>query len=341
MDHAEPQPSPLANLFGGEERFEYARQHLGRHAGAGIPNRQGDIVANGQFMIQKREDPIDRAVLGFEREGTASGHGVASVEHQVENRSLELPGIDHDRPEIVGQAALYGNGLGQGLTEHFDKLRDGRAQRNGTRRERLPAAKREQPLGQLAAAHRRLACRGGELVAGLTRLDAGQQKIEVAQHDLEQIVELVCNAARKLADCLHPFATPARLFEPFALGDLRAQIRCALGDGGFKLADKFGTNPLGAGDLTVEPAGKRDGDQDEQDQSTRQRAARHKVSLAHRVDVGFDVEHEDHVAHRGPRSVPERQHAHRRVRRVAVRSRRGPAAERAAILHGRLGKPGR
>ena len=51
IDLAEPEPGAFAGRFGGEKRIERARRHVGRHADAGIGDREHDILARLHFRI--------------------------------------------------------------------------------------------------------------------------------------------------------------------------------------------------------------------------------------------------------------------------------------------------
>src|SRR5262249_61271684 len=44
IDHAEAEPAALAELLGGEERFERAARDFGRHAGAHVRHRDRHVI---------------------------------------------------------------------------------------------------------------------------------------------------------------------------------------------------------------------------------------------------------------------------------------------------------
>ena len=44
VDHAQPEAGALAGRLGGEERLERALDHLRAHAGAGVADRDHDVL---------------------------------------------------------------------------------------------------------------------------------------------------------------------------------------------------------------------------------------------------------------------------------------------------------
>ena len=54
VHHAQAKPGALADLLGGEERLEGARQHLRRHAVAVSVTAISDVVARRHFGVRSR-----------------------------------------------------------------------------------------------------------------------------------------------------------------------------------------------------------------------------------------------------------------------------------------------
>ena len=84
----------------------------------------------------------------------------------------------------------------------------------------LPSAERQQPARQLGAA----LAGGRDHVGGLLQVGAGlegqTQRLGVADHDRQQIVEVVREAAGELADRLHLLRLRQLLFGPLAAGEV-------------------------------------------------------------------------------------------------------------------------
>ena len=94
VDHRQPEPGALADRLGGEERIEGARDHVGRHAGAGVGDAERDVLPRRQVALA-RGALVEPFVGGLDGEAAAVGHGVARVDAEVEQRVLELRA---DRP---------------------------------------------------------------------------------------------------------------------------------------------------------------------------------------------------------------------------------------------------
>ena len=91
-----PLPTSLVVKKGSKTRAE----HLGRHAAARVAHRDG----------ARSRPPCRRAAAGsalsaVDADRAAAGHRVARVDAQVEQRELELAGVDLDRPQLGAEVA--------------------------------------------------------------------------------------------------------------------------------------------------------------------------------------------------------------------------------------------
>jgi hypothetical protein len=203
VHHAEAQAAALADLLGGEERVERARDHLGRHPAAGVVDGKHHILAELELRIDFGEPGFQHEIIRLDGDPAASRHGVAGVDAQVEHRILELRLIDPHRPQLVRHDDVDADLLAERGAQQRKHLFDRNRQIEGAKLQRLDARKRQQPLHQIGTAQRRLQCiveNGFEFraVAGLV-----DRKLEIADHAGQQIVEIVGDAAGQLADRFH------------------------------------------------------------------------------------------------------------------------------------------
>ena len=91
---------------------------------------------------------------------------------------------------------------------------------DGERLQELPAAERQQPLRQLGAALARLADVVGDPPQVLPRLQLLAEMFGVADHDREQVVEVVGDAAGQLPDDFHFLRLAKLLLGVLALGQV-------------------------------------------------------------------------------------------------------------------------
>nr|GEU28338.1 hypothetical protein [Tanacetum cinerariifolium] len=178
------QARTLAHFLGGEKRFHRALHHLLRHAGARVGDGHGHVVARHR---------------GGQRDDAAAVDGVARVHHQVQQRRLELRQVRHHVGHVGGQAHLEPDRAADGAPQHRLEAVDGAVDVDPLRLDGLLARKRQQLLGEAGAAL------GGALhavdgpVLHLAVVDHAQQVEAIGDH-VEQVVEIMGDAARELAD---------------------------------------------------------------------------------------------------------------------------------------------
>ena len=234
MHHRQAEAGALAERLGGEERLDRPLQYLRRHAVAGIDHRQFQVAAGLQRGIAARlifGDPdIDRAAVR---------HRVARVDREIEDRELELVGIDARRRQPFRQIEPQRDARPQRPLQQIDHALDQGAQIDRHRAQILLPRERQQPLRQRRAALGALQRAVDQPVQPRIVGDALAQQIEIAHHRHQQIVEVVRDAAGELADGLHLLRLPQLLLRLFARGDFLHQIGGALLDALFERRRQF------------------------------------------------------------------------------------------------------
>ena len=203
VDHAESQTAALAGFLGGEERLESAFQRLGRHAHAGVADRQYDIRPGPHLGLRRGVILFDQDVGGFQRKSAALGHGVAGVDHQVEQGVLELGRIDQRLLQIVGQRRLDPDVGAQGAPHQLQHPQHQLVQVGRLRQQGLAARERQQPLGQLRAPVHGAQGLLRQFVQLRLRRQLLVQQFQIAHDDGQQVVEIMSDAAGELTDGLH------------------------------------------------------------------------------------------------------------------------------------------
>ena len=192
-----PSPRALARRLGGEERLEHAPQHLLRDAGAGVAQAHGHEPAP-----QPRRRLAQRLVPRRDREQPALRHGVAGVQRHVEQRQLELRRVHPDRPEAVCEVEVHLDVAAQRRAEQVRRPPQvpGGVDHLGAGRQL--AREGEQVPRQPGAALRRLADVGEDAPQPLVVARQPLREPDAAHDDLEEVAEVVGDAARELAQRL-------------------------------------------------------------------------------------------------------------------------------------------
>src|SRR5262245_21926861 len=101
VDHREAQAAARAELLGREERLENARDCGLVHPLAGVLDKDLDIAPRhdlklGGFRL------MNEPACAVHHKAAASGHGIAGIQHKVEEGVLELLGV-YARVELEGR----------------------------------------------------------------------------------------------------------------------------------------------------------------------------------------------------------------------------------------------
>ena len=78
-------------------------------------------------------------------------HGVARIDGEIQQRVLDLAGIDHDHRQLFGEPRLDLDGGAEAAPQQIDHARDERIEIGRLGVQGLPPPEGEQPLGELGA----------------------------------------------------------------------------------------------------------------------------------------------------------------------------------------------
>ncbi len=147
--HRQAQPRPLADFLRGKERFERALQNFGAHPGSGVSHRDQHAVSARdlcrQFLTRRGD------VCRFDQHHATTRHGIARVEDDVEERRLDLRGIDQNRPEVGRQSMPDLDGRAEGAAQNLAHLDNDGVEVGRDRGEQLLAAEGEQRFSEFGA----------------------------------------------------------------------------------------------------------------------------------------------------------------------------------------------
>ncbi|MCY1523809.1 hypothetical protein D9M68_587160 [compost metagenome] len=209
VDDAQAKSAAVVSL-GREERLEDAFLHMGRHAAAGVADADFYRPALRSVGCRARRGRAQCAVQG---EHAAPRHCSAPVQRQIENRVLELPAVDqHTGPaglQIEFDADVLAQRVGDQVLQTGEHLVD--IEHFGA--QRLPASEGQQARREHCAALRSSECTVDDAAHVGRQVVARLQQLQVAEDRREQVVEIVRDATRELAQHLHLLGLPHLPFE--------------------------------------------------------------------------------------------------------------------------------
>jgi hypothetical protein len=141
-DHGQAQPRTLADLLRCEERLEGVVDHLGAHTGSGIGHRHEDTVMADDLLRHIIVAGMD--ICRFDQENAAPRHGVARIDGDVQERRLNLTGIDQGRPQRTRESMANFNSGPDGSAQEVGDLDDDRVEVSQHGLEVLLASESEQ-----------------------------------------------------------------------------------------------------------------------------------------------------------------------------------------------------
>ena len=118
VDHRKPEPGALADILGGEERFENLLHHIGRNASACVRQLDEDILAHLHAAIIQLRNLVRLDIAGPDSDRATFGHGIPGIDRQIDQHLLELAEIGLDRPQIAAEFELQ---LDIGADQPVDK----------------------------------------------------------------------------------------------------------------------------------------------------------------------------------------------------------------------------
>jgi hypothetical protein len=148
------------------------------------------------------------------------GHGVARVDGEVYEDLFERAGVRADPPQ---SAARNGHDVDVGSDQPPQHLVDpgqNLVEVEHAGLDDLLAAEHQQLPGEVRGSLTRAADLDDVGSDRILRLQVHQQHVRVAQHDREQVVEVVRHTARELADGVHLLRLPQLVLELLAIRDV-------------------------------------------------------------------------------------------------------------------------
>ncbi|RMS09304.1 hypothetical protein ALP75_201950 [Pseudomonas syringae pv. actinidiae] len=119
VDHRKAQAGALANGLGGEKRIEGPADHRLRHAAAIVTDAQHHVVTRQKVFVGIGERRVQLLIGSLEHQCAAVRHGIAGVEHQVEQGVFQLVGVGFSGPQITGKTQLQVDALVDAALEQF------------------------------------------------------------------------------------------------------------------------------------------------------------------------------------------------------------------------------
>ena len=226
VHHAQAEAGALADVLGGEERFEGAGGDIRGHAGAGIGHGNHDVLAGSDVAMLLRIGLVECRIADLDRQPAAVGHGVARVEHQVEQRRGQLPGIDAGQPQLPIEQEFTFDMFAEGSSQQLFHAENLPADVDVLWHQGLLARERQQAPGQLRATFGGRHDAFGERAQFRMRRQLFGDVFRVAQDDGQEVVEVVRHAAGELTHGLHLLGLAEFLIEvvdggPLALERIR------------------------------------------------------------------------------------------------------------------------
>ena len=217
---ASPRPDPLPKDLVVKKGSQARASVCSIHARAVI------LDANNHLIARREVKGVALArvrVAGDETQGPAARHRVARVDGKVEQRGLQLVSVGERMP---GQRLRLRRDLdpwSQRAPEQFGGFLQGRPEVNGARVQSLAARCREQPGSKCCSTPgcflREAKLRRGLLIAAKPL----RGHLQPAEHDLQQVVEVMSDARGELAHGLELLSLPLLSLRTVALG----HVACA------------------------------------------------------------------------------------------------------------------
>ena len=206
IDHRQTQAGALSDRLGGEERVEGLGQGLGRHAGAVVRDAHHHVLAGSDIGVHGRVTRVELTRRRLHADHAAARHRVARVDGQVEQGVLDLVAVGLDGRQSGLQQQFELDVLADAAPEHVLHLGDQAVDLERLQVQGLLARERQQPLDERCGALRR--GRGHRDVAGQVggvpaRGDPAVHQLQAGRDGRQQVVEVVRDPARELADRLH------------------------------------------------------------------------------------------------------------------------------------------
>ena len=178
------------------------RQCTRRNADAVVADAQPDVRL-GRVRIGRARHIAPGETRHVNPDPAAGGQRIAGVQHEIENRLLDLRRIDFDQRRLVRHLARQLDVFANQARQHALQPENGLIEIDLLREKHLLAAERQQLLRQRRRALPRLL----DFLEGrsirIVRRPVIEQQLRVAENRRQQIIEIVRDAARQPPDALH------------------------------------------------------------------------------------------------------------------------------------------
>ena len=101
VDRRQPEPSALADIFGGKKWIKDFGHNVFAHANALILDFEQNILASQHTVFAIFAGFALRDVFGANRQPATIGHGIACIDSQVNHHLIKLRLISLDHPQIT------------------------------------------------------------------------------------------------------------------------------------------------------------------------------------------------------------------------------------------------
>ena len=189
----------------------------------------GDLLRPEGIAADGGQGPRQFCIGALDLQPAPFRHGIAGIDREIENRRFQLPRVDLQRPEPRTELHVELDLLAQDAFEKAFELGQRQGEIHGLRPQRVAPREGQQLARQPFAILNRLAAAADQLHELVHDQGGGLAKVHLHQAEVgddhrQQIVEIMGDAARQVADGLHLLGLQQRLFRLPALGDLRHQL---------------------------------------------------------------------------------------------------------------------
>ena len=167
-----------------------------------------------------RVGSVEVNVARFDRQLPALWHGVASVDRQIHENLLDLPGVGPNAPEVRPEHRYEIDVFADETAEHLVHVCHDVVEIQYPRLEDLLAAESEQLAGQCGGADSGRHHFSDSFACGCARWQVRQEEFAIPSDDRQEVVEVVGHASGEAPDGLHPLCLAKLLLEPPLLGDV-------------------------------------------------------------------------------------------------------------------------
>jgi len=211
-----------AGKLGCEEGIKKLMQRFLIHAAAVVAHLKPDVRSRGQFFFQTAF--VKGCLVEHPHSGRKIDHalGIANrlgcIGNQVHDHLLKLAGISHDRRQGVVQPQIEFNGLGYCRRQHGCVFFNQRRQIKFLDNKASLAGISQHHVSQLGSIFSSVDCLVDILAGNRITWKLHQGNIEISEHCMQQVIEVVSNTARQAAKALQLLGMQQLAFKVQTLG---------------------------------------------------------------------------------------------------------------------------